>query len=189
MDALKHIEVELKFPLLNPGELIEKLKLIATLQKEKVFQKDSYYIPLHRNFLDKKPVSEWLRLRETKTNFSLNYKNWHNADGEKTISCDEFETKIENLSAIKKMFENLNFKHIVIVEKTRDIWHYKGAEIAIDDVKDLGFFIEIEAKGDFDNIENAKKHLYEILKELCANVGEQDFEGYPYKLLKLNGLL
>ena len=56
-------------------------------------------------------------------------------------------------------------------------------------MKELGSFIEIEAKGNFASIEEAKKHLYEILKELSAEVGEQDFEGYPYKLMKQNGLL
>lgn len=58
-----------------------------------------YYIPAHRNFLDKKPVSEWLRLRESNKGISLDYKKWHNEDGNKTVSCDEFETKIETPSA------------------------------------------------------------------------------------------
>ena len=100
MDNLKHFEIELKFPLLNHLELIEKLKSIAKLEKSEDFQKDIYYTPAHRNFLSKKPVSEWLRLREFKKGFSLNYKKWHNEDGNKTISCDEFETNIENIEAL-----------------------------------------------------------------------------------------
>jgi adenylate cyclase class 2 len=189
MDNLKHLEIELKFPLLNRLELIEKLKSIAKLEKSEELQKDTYYNPAHRNFLSKKPVSEWLRLRESKKGFSLNYKKWHNEDGNKTISCDEFETKIENIESLKKLFENLNFEETIIIEKNRSVWHYKDTEIAIDDVKDLGNFIEIEAKGNFINIGEAKKHLYLILNELGAKIGEQDFEGYPYLLLKKNGLL
>jgi adenylate cyclase class 2 len=188
MDNLKRIEVELKFPLLNHTELTEKLKSIAKLEKKGDFQKDSYFTPAHRNFLSKKPVSEWLRLRESKKGFSLNYKKWHNAV-DKTVVCDEFETKIEDIDALRKLFENLNFRELIIVEKNRDIWNYKGTEISIDKVKELGNFIEIEAKGNFSNIEEAKKHLYKILKELDAEVGEQDFEGYPYLLLKQKGLL
>jgi len=189
MDNLKNIEVELKFPLLNHKEIIEKLKSIAKLEKERDFQKDIYFNPAHRDFLSKKPVSEWLRLRESKKGFSLNYKKWHNEDGTKTVSCDEFETKIENLEALKKLFGNLNFKELISVEKNRSIWNYKDTEIAIDEVKELGTFIEIEARGNFANIEEAKKHLYEVLKELGTEVGEQDFEGYPYLLLKQKGLL
>lgn len=189
MDNLKYFEIELKFPLLNHLELIEKLKSIAKLEKSEDFQKDIYYNPAHRNFLSKKPVSEWLRLRESKKEFSLNYKKWHNEDGNKTISCDEFETKIENIESLKKLFENLNFEETIIIEKNRSVWYYKDAEIAIDDVKELGNFIEIEAKGNFTNIEDAEKHLYIILKEIGAKVGEQDFEGYPYLLLKKKGFL
>ena len=59
-------------------------------------------------------------------------KKWHNEDGNKTVSCDEFETKIENLDALKKLFENLNFKELISVEKNRSIWNFKDTEIAID---------------------------------------------------------
>ena len=181
--SMKNIEIELKFPLLNPKELTEKLKSIAKLKKENDFQKDTYYNPAHRNFLNKKPISEWLRLRETGKSFFINYKNWHNEENV-AISCDEYETKIEDVEVLKNILESLNFKEIITVEKTRSTWHYKDTEIAIDNVKDLGNFIEIEANGNFENIEEAKKHLYEILKELNTELGEQDFEGYPYLLLK-----
>ncbi len=187
MERLKQIEIELKFPLLNPKELIEKLNSFAKLKKTGDLQKDTYYLPPHRNFLDKKPVSEWLRLRESEKEGSLNYKKWHNEDGKNTVSCDEFETKIGDIEALQSIFGNLDFKSIIVVEKTRNIWEYKDAEIAIDEVKGLGFYIELEAKGDFENIEEAKNYLYEVLKELGAEVGEQDFEGYPYKLLKKTG--
>jgi adenylate cyclase, class 2 len=185
----QHTEVELKFPLLNQKELIEKLNSIAKIVSRGEFQKDIYYTPAHRNFLAKKPISEWLRLRESKKGHSLNYKKWHNENGNKSVSCDEFETKLENIGAAKQLFENLNFKELVAVEKNRSVWNYKNTEIAVDEVKELGNFIEIEARGNFADIEEAKKHLYLILKEIWAEVGEQDFEGYPYLLLKKKGLI
>ncbi len=60
---MKNIEVELKFPLLNPHELTKKLNAAAQKQKQGEYQKDTYYVPVHRNFTDKKPISEWLRVR------------------------------------------------------------------------------------------------------------------------------
>ena len=186
---MKHTEVELKFPLLNHMKLVEKLESVAKPQKQADFQKDTYFNPAHRDFLSKKPISEWLRLRESKKGFSLNYKRWHNEDGSKAVSCDEFETKIENIDALRKLLESLNFKKLITVDKTRNVWNYKDTEIAIDEVRGLGVFIELEAKGNFTGIEEAKKHLYSVLKEIGAEVGEQDFEGYPYLLLKRNGFL
>jgi len=175
----EYTEVELKFPLLNAKDLIQRLNKIAKSKQQNVFQKDIYFVPAHRNFLAKEKVNEWLRIRETSDKITLNYKNWY-PDG---IHCKEFETKIEDVTALKKIFETLDFKEIVVVEKLRSVWTYKGVEIAIDDVKDLGSFIELEVENDLD-FEEAKKLLYDILKELKAETGEQDFKGYPYLLLK-----
>jgi adenylate cyclase class 2 len=186
---MKDIEVELKFPLLNRDELIQKLKLIAKLMKDNFFQKDTYYNLPHRNFLDKTLVTEWLRIRETEHGCSLDYKDWHIEGGKVGVSCDEFEIEIKNAEKLKKIFEHLDFREIIIVEKTRSTWRYKDTIISVDDVKGLGTFIEIEAHGDFASIEEAKKHIYTIAKELHANLGEQDFEGYPHKLLRNKGFV
>jgi adenylate cyclase class 2 len=188
MDKLKDIEIELKFPLLNCQELIKKLNLIAKFEEEGKYQKDTYYVPEHRNFLERKPVSEWLRIRESKKGSNLNYKKWHN-EKDKTVSCDEFEIEIADANGLKKIFQSLDFREIVVVEKTRNTWGYKDTTIAVDEVKNLGNFIEIEAKGKFPSVTSAKQHLYSVLKEIGVEVGEQDFEGYPYLLLKKKGLL
>ncbi len=45
-----------------------------------------------------------------------------------------------------KILLALNFKEIVVVEKTRSTWVYKEAEVALDEVKGLGVFIELEMK-------------------------------------------
>jgi adenylate cyclase class 2 len=183
MSNLKNIEVELKFPLMNHEELAESLNTIAKKQ-EATSQKDTYYIPKHRNFLEKTPISEWLRIREEKDKITVNYKNWHDAPGGKTISCDEFETGIDNAEIMKNIFRVLDFKEIIIVEKTRNTWHYKDVLISIDMVEGLGNFIELEANGSFPDIQKAKDHLYRILNEINAKVGEQDHKGYPHLVLE-----
>jgi len=185
---MENIEVELKFPLLNSEELIGKLSRLIGSGNGSELQKDTYYVPAHRNFLEKKPVSEWLRLRESKEGFSLNYKKYHNEEGD-AVSCDEFESKVENLEAMKKLLESLDFEEIVCVSKERKIWNYKNVEIAIDAIEGLGEFIELEAKGDFASVDEAEEHLHSVLGELGAKVGEQDFKGYPFLLLEKRGLI
>ena len=185
---MENIEVELKFPLINFEDTIEKLNKTTIFKKEE-YQKDIYFIPFHRNFLDKKPISEWLRIRQTKEGFSFNYKNWHNTDNLPAVSCDEFETNFENLNALKSILEKLNYKEMVTVEKTRNSYEFKKVKIAVDEVTGLGYFIELEANGDFSDVEEAKKHLYGILEELNINVGEQNFKGYPHLMLEKKGLI
>ncbi len=176
-----YTEIELRFPLFNPKQIIQKLNKTAHLKVEKLPQKDTYYVPIHRNFLDRKKVIEWLRIRETKDKIILNYKNWYS-----DIHCDEFETNIGDVVALKKIFEALNFKEIIVVEKIRSIWTYNDIEIFIDNIKDLGFFIELETKDDF-SVEEANKLLYDVLKELKAETGPQDFRGYAYRMLEKKG--
>lgn len=189
MPNLKNIEVELKFPLYNHEELIKQLNSIAESKMKEDYQRDTYYIPPHKNFLEKKPISEWLRIRETKNKSTVNYKNWHNSEDKKAVSCDEFETSLKDAAVLKNIFKNLDFKEIIVVEKNRKTWMYKNAKISVDNVAGLGYFIEIEAKENFSDINEAKKHIHSILSELNAKLGSQDFEGYPYQILKKKGLI
>lgn len=182
---MEKVEIELKFPLENAEELIEELKKIA--ESEGTYQKDTYFIPPHRDFLKQNPISEWFRIRETKEGVNLNYKNWHNKEDPQAISCDEFETNFEDINALKKILESLNFKEIIVVEKERNNWNHNNTIISIDRVTGLGDFIEVEADGEFESIEKAKEHLHKILNELNAKVGEQIFKGYPHLVLEKEG--
>ena len=71
----KRIEIEAKFPLFNREETIKILKKKGKTIEENNYQKDIYYTPIHKNFLDKRPISEWLRIRDTKDEKTINYKN------------------------------------------------------------------------------------------------------------------
>lgn len=185
----KNIEVELKFPLKNYEELVRNLNLIGQLERKDSYQKDIYYVPPHRDFLKQKPISEWLRIRETEKGFTITYKNWHNSGNKKTISCDELGTAIIDGISLKTILKNLNFREIVVVEKIRSMWIYKNVEISIDKVTNLGNFIELEIRRNFKNVQEAKAHLHSILKEVNAKVGSQDFKGYPIRILKQKGLV
>jgi adenylate cyclase, class 2 len=179
----------LKFELRNPAELINELKNKAEFLGEE-YQKDIYYIPFHRNFVKQSPVSEWLRLRETNNKTSINYKKWHFLDNKKSVSCDEFETNIENINELKRIFESLDIKELIIVEKIRKNFRYKNAIISIDHVSDLGDYIQIEViKESKEEIEAGKEEIYGIAKELDANLGYQNNEGYPFILLKKKNLI
>lgn len=98
----------------------------------------------------------------------------------KTDYCDEFETKIEKADQIEKIFRSIDIKETVVVEKTRSTWMYKEVEVAIDEVKNLGTFIELEATVHHDDPKVSKKGLYKGLEDLKAEVGEEDLRGYPY---------
>lgn len=180
---MKNIEIEVQVKLGKTKPLIDFLKKNAKfIGKQR--QIDQYFTPKHRNFLAKKPVAEWFRLRNAGNKLSVNYKNWHYDKNGKSHYCDEYESEISDLQSFDKILKVLNFKLLVKVDKERNIYNYKNYEIGIDKIKGLGSFVEIEYKG------NSKKspdkitaEMIEFLKSLKVGKIQRNYVGYPYMLL------
>jgi adenylate cyclase class 2 len=181
------IEIEIKVKVENSEPLLEFLEKSAEFQAEK-HQIDEYFSPAHRDFLKLRPTAEWLRLRNTDGSYSITYKNYHFDKEGRSRYCDEYESKIEDLDRVKKIFDVLNFKSLVIVDKIRKVWIYKDYEIAIDTVKGLGGFIEIEyfKESEKVNPEKITKEMMGFLKGLKVGKIEREHAGYPFMLLFKN---
>ena len=145
----KRIEIEAKFELLNVKELLKILERLekynnAKLVEKDEMQKDTYFTPNDRNFLDKRPVAEWLRTREEKGKYSITYKNWAKEDGENAkFKCREVEINVDDIEAIREIFDVLKAKELVVVEKIRTSYLYKDIIISIDIVEKLRKFCRI----------------------------------------------
>lgn len=75
---------------------------------------------------------------------------------------------------MKTMLVRLGYKHKVIVDKVRRISFFKNVKIHLDNVKNLGFFVEIEAQ-DFDgSIGEAK--LNKQCQQMMDRLGIQQSE-------------
>ena len=145
----KRIEIEAKFELLNVKELLKILEELekdnnAKLVERDEMQKDTYFTPNDRNFLDKRPVAEWLRTREEKGKYSITYKNWAKEDGENAkFKCREVETNVDDIEAIREILAVLKVRELVAVEKIRTSYLYKDIIISIDIVEKLRKFCGI----------------------------------------------
>ncbi len=184
--AHNNIEIEVKFPLKNVEQVVNFLNKFAEKKVENSVQVDTYFTPTHKNFLEPDYPFQWLRVRESDKSIVLNYKHFYPENVKKTDYCDEFEAIVNSL-VIKKILERLDFKKMVEVKKERSSWLYKGVEISVDKIKELGEFIELELTTKFDNPKEAKQYLYNITKEIRAEVGEEDYRGYPFMLLEKQG--
>ena len=180
---MNDIEIEIQVRVGSTDNLEKFLKENAQFKGEK-YQKDEYYSPAHRDFLVEKPIAEWLRLRESKSN-SITYKNWHYDKDGQSHYCDEYETPIADIEKMRKIFTVLDIKLLATVEKTRKIWDYQDYEISIDSVTDLGDFVEIEYKGS-NSLLSPKKITDDMIKFLkhigCGKI-ERNFVGYPFMIL------
>lgn len=184
--AVDNIEIEVKIKLSSEIEynlLKESMNKISKFQSES-FQIDEYFSPKNKDFLQEEFPFEWLSIRHRNDKSILNYKHFFPEGAEKHEYCNEYELNISDSEMMKKIFESLDIVSKVIVEKKRQTYVYKDEfEIVLDEVKNLGFFIEIEAIKDFGGVELTRERLNEFVKELKLDVKNVDYRGYPFQLL------
>ncbi len=181
---MKDIEIEIQVEIEKVNPLLKFLKDKASFQEENL-QIDKYYTPVHRDFLKKRPVDEWLRLRKENKKMSITYKNWHRDKNKRSTHADEFESQIEKIDQLEKILEVLDFKHIITVHKKRTIWNWKKYEIALDKIQGLGSYVEIEYKGKEKKV-NPKKMtagMIDFLKKIGCGKIRRNYNGYPFILL------
>lgn len=182
-----NIEVEVKVKIDGFEKIKDRLSARGTLVKS-IRQIDEYYIPCHRDFFNQKPHPfEWLRIRTNPNKVVFEYDKSvnKNAAGEQEYA-QEYETEISQPDEFRKILGFLNFQKVVTIDKQREYWDCGDFEVALDDVRDLGAFVEVEAKGKFaDNI-TAKKECIKFLENLgVENVEEKSIhKGYPVLLLE-----
>ncbi len=87
---------------------------------------------------------------------------------ENIIESKEIEFFISDSAKCKQLFETLGYKEMVTIDKKRTTTKYKNFNICLDEVLNLGSFVEIEIVTDEEN----KSDYYEseILK-VCSDLG------------------
>jgi len=181
---MQNIEIEIQVNIENSKPLMDFLEKNAEFISEE-HQIDEYFSPTHRDFIEARPVKEWLQLRDSGDKYSMNYKNWYFNKKGGSNYCDEYETRLENLNQVRKILGILNFRLLVRVDKLRKIWKYKDYEIAVDSVKNLGDFVEIEYIGKNENIrpEIITQEMIDLLKKINCGKIKRNYVGYPFQLL------
>ncbi|HET9656310.1 MAG TPA: class IV adenylate cyclase [Kineosporiaceae bacterium] len=180
---MKYIEVELKFFCPIPREVIDRLASLGGIRGKQTRQVDSYYNAPHRDFLLPDTISEWLRLRVEDGSASINYKNWLPVDSVVKTHCDEYESVVSDVEALRRTLTALDFTPLVVVDKVRQEWHFDEVTVAIDDVASLGSFIEFEFCGDAESVDEALERLSKFTADLGVALGEPMHLGYPHLLL------
>ena len=177
------VEIEVKVKAKNVA-LLEKFLSEKGKFTGEAYQKDDYFTPSHRDFMEKKPVEEWFRIRGGQSG-SITYKLFRYDKTGRSSHAVEYETSVGSISQLRKILDALNFKFLVSVEKTRRTWLYGDYEIAIDSVMGLGDFIEVEYKGHDSNVDpkTITEEMIKFLKSVgCTNI-QRSHSGYPYALL------
>ncbi len=136
------IEVEFKARIENFEKFMEVKNRILSLGSKlisKTLEEDIYFQHPLRDF---SKTDEALRIRKTNGKSYLTYKGAKISKISKTRL--EIQTEIENFENTKEIFLKLGFKPVAIISKKREKYILGSTSIYMDEVKDLGYFIEIE---------------------------------------------
>lgn len=181
--AHNDIEIEIQAQVESDAPLCEFLRREGVFVSERR-QVDEYFSPAHRDFVAVRPVAEWLRLRDADGACSINYKNWHHDAAGRGRYCDEYESPVGDIGRMRKILAALDFRPVVTVEKVRKIWTHGDYEIAIDEVRGLGSFVEIEYIGrTAADPEETMARMIRFLKERGCGKITRNHVGYPFQLL------
>lgn len=124
---------------------------------------------------------EVLRLRNSNNEkITLTYKKDHYENNIWQFS-DEQEVGISNFNDMKALLCNLGFDVLLKIHNNRTYFTYKDYEIVVENVDDLGSFLEIEYKGYLTESDVAKKRkeLLIFIKSLGLNTSDELNSGKP----------
>lgn len=182
-------EIERRYELLNKDDVAIWLENHAKFLYRR-HQIDTYYDNKNCSFIkDINHIYDWLRIREEGNKFTLNYKHWL-PEGELIRTyCEEYELEISSPKEMKNILKNIGFCKVTVVDKLRKCWLYNECEICIDSVKELGDYIEVEYQGkDGQEVNDILKKLDDVLKEVGADITNEDHEGHAIRLMRKNNL-
>ena len=165
----------------------EKLKEFNYIGLNKVI--DEYYYDPKRDTLkpDKNnQLNNCLRLRTKGNTYSITYKD-DVFDNGKWLYSNEYESNIENIDMLREIFNRLGLIKFIEINNNKETYTYNDYEIVIEDVKDLGLFMEVEYCTNEDvDVKKIKEEIQKFINSLGLNVSEELNMGKPEMYLRKN---
>ena len=186
---MKEIEI-----LVEVYDSVDKIKNIFERFEYKGTKKviDEYFYDPKRK--DLKPDKEnkiynCLRVRQKGKERTITYKDDVYENG-KWLYSNEYETRIDSVDIIKQIIEKLGLIKFIEIENEKKIYNYDKYEIVLENVKDLGLFMEVEYCTDKDiDVKKVKKEIQEFIDSLGIKVSEELNMGKPEMYLKKHNII
>jgi len=143
--------------------LLIALKSLGIELSEPIFQDDQAYAPAGWQFGDSKLGVSFLRLRTVGGRHYFALKQ----PGDNAQACLEYETEVADRQAMHSAVMRMDYKPTVRIAKTRRVATLEDCSLCVDDVEDVGSFIELERlAGDDANARVVQTELAAIVESL-----------------------
>lgn len=193
---IKTKEIELKLILLQAehDKFVQWLGAHAVFLGEEV-QRDHYFDNAASDFYrcDTQggfSTDKVLRIRTEGSRSILCFKQWHrDAATGKRVYCDEFETEVANSEIMEKLLAGLGFKPMITVAKKRKSYKADQFIVALDEVAELGTFVEIELAGEVENPAQGLASIYDFLAKTGVKNYSVQSKSYSAMMLERKGIV
>lgn len=172
-------EIEVKAKVNDLTLLLEKANDLGIKFGRPIFQDDSTY---ETKISKTDPAWNIFRIRKQENQIILTMKY---LASNRSRDNHERESIIDNDKAVIDMLERVGYKFGVRIMKKRRKAKYQGLEICLDEIEDLGNFIEIEKLAD-DNadVDLIQSELWEILLKMGIKPEDRIHQGYDTLMKK-----
>ena len=172
-------EIEAKLKVDSVQLVADKLAELGGEFIEEQRQRDYYYDHAGESLL-KADQALRVRLQLTGENEKVFLTHKGAKEKDQFKKRKEIELEVSDFESADKMFLRLGYHKALVVEKKRRLWRFGGCLVCLDEVEQLGDFVEIEGPDDAKIMEVQKKLGLGELGHIC--------EGYAVLLReKLGG--
>lgn len=168
-------------------EALNKLRGLKFLGNKKTL--DVYFVDPKRE--DLKPdkngqLKKCLRVRNKNGEATMAYKVDRFDKSGIWLYSDEYETKIDNFLKMVEILKKLGFKELIRLENTKSTFINDQYEVVLEDVKNLGLFMEVERHnvGKDEDIIKVKAEIWNWLKNLKIKASLELTMGKPELMLR-----
>lgn len=168
-------EIEVKAKVSDVETLLKKLPDIGCVLGDVIEQDDTIYMPIEiTDALAGYAGLNVLRIRKQGDRAIFNLKQSRSNE----LDCLERETDVANADAMTDIIGFLGFKLFERVHKKRRKAKYNDYEICVDEVEELGMFIEVEKMCDEADGEKVQEELFAFLQTLGVSKDDRVMHGY-----------
>ena len=170
------LEVEVKFPVTKLSALERDLTSLGAAKRDLRFETDHYFNAPDRDFAR---TDEALRLRRIGAKNYVTYKGPKRDQETKTRT--EIEVALahgdETAAQFIRLVQSLGYRSTAEVHKRRQVYHLRrgsfDVEVCVDDVQEVGTFVEVEVIAPEDQEEQARNVILRLANELGLDRSER----------------
>ncbi|MEN6307292.1 MAG: class IV adenylate cyclase [Anaerohalosphaeraceae bacterium] len=164
------LEIEAKIRVADLKTIAERLTALHAALKDTVQEDDIYFDNVSIELIQR---DCGLRLRKRLSDkqppqIVLTYKGPRQKSAFKSRS--EYQIQVQDGDTLVTIFEHLGFRESLRVIKTRQLWQLGECEICLDEVYQLGLFVEVEGP--------SETAIQSILDKLGLNPANHISDGY-----------